>query len=79
MDKYKCTNSECDDDDSIAVAESVRRDFRELLAMLDRQLANVGETDARALSHFLEAKAAAERGLKLSELLVESLGNPESN
>jgi hypothetical protein len=79
MDKYKGTSFDCAGDDTIAVAESVRSDFRELITMLERQLANVGECDAQARSHILEAKAAAESGLKLSEMLLESIKTSESN
>jgi hypothetical protein len=39
--------------------------------MLEDQLANVGAADERAREHILQAKAAAERGLRLSAKLVD--------
>lgn len=79
MDKYKGTSFDCAADDTTVIAESVRSEFRELITILKRQLANIGEGDAHARSHILEAKSAAERGLKLSEMLLESFKAPESN
>ena len=59
---------------SASTAESVMDDFRQLLLILDAQLAKLPESEASARAHILEAKAVAERGLRLSEALVESLG-----
>lgn len=80
MDEYKRINGSFEkwyQDDAAIAAESVLTDFSELVAMLDRQLQNVGELDGRARSHMAEAKAAAERGLKLSRQLVGLLRTSE--
>lgn len=80
MDEYKRINDGSEEwyqDDATMAAESVLTDFSELVAMLDRQLANVGDLDGRARSHMLEAKAAAERGLTLSRQLVGLLRTSE--
>jgi hypothetical protein len=61
-----------------AVAESVHSDFTSLISMLDRQLANVPESEERARAHILQARAGAERGLRLSAKLIELLRTAES-
>jgi len=60
-------------EDATVAAESVHKDFSELVSLLDQQLANLSEGEGRARSHILEARAAAERGLKLSKQLIELL------
>ena len=65
-------------DDAAAAAQSVQADFTALLSMLDRQLANVADTDERARAHILEARAAAKRGLNLSARLVGLLRTAEA-
>jgi hypothetical protein len=81
MDEYKHLNdsSEGYRDDAVLAAQSVLTDFGELVSMLDRQLGNLGDSDRSARSHMLEAKAAAERGLKLSKQLVALLATSERN
>ena len=54
-------------------AQSIRTDFKDLIAMLDQQAETLAGRDERALSHILEAKAAARRGLVLSMQLIELL------
>ena len=51
-------------------ANSVRQDFIQLIAIFDRQLARLTDDDGQTRFHLLRAKAAAERGLKLSSELV---------
>ena len=62
--------------DSFKTAESVRGDFGQLIAVFDRRLASLSDADGGARSHILEAKAAAERGCKLSDKLMELLRTP---
>jgi hypothetical protein len=56
-------------DVSIA-AESVRSDFGELVALFNRHLDALSHHDSEARRHIAEARAAAERGLRLSNELV---------
>jgi hypothetical protein len=73
MDKYKrpvdASGTSYPDDASIA-AESVRNDFSELVALFDRHLDALADGDNRARKQISEARAAAERGLKLSHELI---------
>ena len=57
--------------DSVAVAESVHKDFSGLIAIFDRQLNNGLDQEARVA--IAQARAAAARGLELSERLIELL------
>lgn len=57
---------------SAVAVESVRRDFSELVDLFDRHLASVGD-DYEGRAHLVEARAAAERGLKLSLSLLDML------
>lgn len=61
--------------DAFFAAESVRRDFSELVALFQWHLDALGPgtENGQARTHISEAKAAAERGLKLSNELVESM------
>ena len=82
MDEYKRLNDGSDEwyqDDAAVAAQSVLTDFSELVAMLDRQLANLADADAVTRSHVVGARAAAERGLKLSKQLVGLLAASERN
>ena len=54
---------------AVVVAESMRQDFLGLIAIVDRELAS----EAKSIAGITEARKAAERGLKLSEELVELL------
>jgi hypothetical protein len=69
------TNSaiERDPDKASDVAELVRRDFTALLRIFDEQLANLSAHESDQRPHLHQAKVAAERGLKLSEQLIEML------
>ena len=73
MDKYKgsfeASETSYPDNSSIAV-ESVRSDFSELVALFDRHLDALADGDSEARKHISEARAAAERGLKLSHELI---------
>lgn len=71
MSKRDSTNmaEEIDADRAVGIAESMREDFLGLIAIVDGQLATRLNTSAG----IAEARTAAERGLKLSEELVELL------
>ena len=73
MDKYKrrfdASETSYPDDASIA-AESVRRDFGELVVLFDRHLEALADGDKQARKQITEAREAAERGLKLSNELI---------
>ena len=56
-----------------AAAKAVRRDFADLVTTFDRQLAGLQSGEGAARAHFAKAKAAAERGLRLSLELIETL------
>lgn len=71
MDKYRRVREYSAKQRPSAVAASVHGDFAALISMLEDQLANVGDTDERAREHIVQAKAAAERGLRLSAKLVD--------
>ena len=55
--------------DPESIANAVRRDFERLIEILDSRLAGLSIADA-GRSHVLEAKAAAVRGLELSDRLA---------
>ncbi|HEX2602649.1 MAG TPA: hypothetical protein VHL32_11140 [Gemmatimonadaceae bacterium] len=57
------------------LAEFVRQDFRELIAIFDRQLENGAGGDSQIASPVREARAAAQCGLDLAEQLVRLLGS----
>ena len=63
----------CSRTDAIQVAQSMRRDFADLVAAFDQQLSALTDADSLARSHVLKGKAAAERGVKLSRNLIESI------
>ena len=60
-------------DHPFMTAEALRIDFDQLIAVFDRRLASHSGADGEVRSHILEAKAAAERGRKLSQDLIELL------
>ena len=64
---------ECDPIKAVDTAEQVRRDFTALLRVFDGQLENLSIDENLQRSRISQAKAAAERGLKLSEQLIEML------
>ena len=55
--------------DPESIANAVRRDFERLIEILDSRLAGLSIADA-GRPHVLEAKAAAVRGLELSDRLA---------
>jgi len=59
--------------DVAAIAENLRSDFVALTAVLDRHLTMGGSCYDCAMARLSDARAAAERGLRLSEQLVELL------
>ena len=59
--------------DAVRIAETVRNDFAALVEILDRQLGTASEGDCKTLSHIAEARSAAERGVELSNRLLEML------
>ena len=73
MDKNRRSSDASYQDNAAVAAESIRSDFSDLISMLERQLANLSDADDRAQYHLQEARAAAERGLKLSRQLIELL------
>jgi len=75
MDKYSSVPGHSGSRRPASVAASVHDDFAALVSMLDGQLAKVAAADERARAHIVQAKAAAERGLALSERLIELLQN----
>lgn len=56
--------------DASFAAESVRSDFSGLIEIFDRHLDTLADGDSRARRHIFEARAAAERGLRLSYELI---------
>ena len=60
--------------EAMGAAEAVQRDFENLIAMFDRQLDGLPANDSQARAHLARAKSAAERGLRLSQKLIETLG-----
>lgn len=62
---------ELDDSASARFLTSVADDFAALTAVFERQLQAIPQSDAQIRSHVLKAKAAAERGLQLSQELLQ--------
>ncbi|MFL6735385.1 MAG: hypothetical protein ACJ8EY_11915 [Sphingomicrobium sp.] len=79
MDKIKAANAPEMEDGSFSTAESVRSDFDQLIAVLDRRLANLSEADKEFRAHIVDARDTAVRGLKLSEELMEALRSSVSS
>jgi hypothetical protein len=84
MDKYRRFTDVSETDpqaDPTSTAQAVRTDFTSLLDIFDRQLEQL--TDPESRSHLLQARAAAARGLELSDLLLTlmsaSSGAPASS
>ena len=73
MDKYSQLSGVSADwkpDDPSVTADSLRNDFSGLIEIFDRHLARLPAGDGRARLHIAQAKAAAERGLRLSHQLI---------
>jgi hypothetical protein len=73
MDKYRQLSGLSADrssDDPSVTADSLRSDFSGLIEIFDRHLKRVPADDGQARSHIAQAKAAAERGLRLSHQLM---------
>ena len=71
------TSEEWVSGDTASVAEAVHDDFKGLIAIFDRQLSNGFDGEAKAA--IVQARAAAERGLGLSERLIRLLRTPPTN
>ena len=63
--------------DVASVAETVQVDFTELVGIFEEQLRSAEAGDETLRTAIFEASKAAERGLKLSNALVEML-NPSA-
>jgi hypothetical protein len=63
-------------DDLSVTADSLRSDFGGLIEIFDRHLKTVPAGDRQARLHIAQAKAAAERGLSLSNQLI-ALAKPQ--
>ena len=61
------------DEGASRLAVAIERDFADLLAVFDRQLASLPPTDADVRQHVAAARSAAERGLELSRKIVSGL------
>jgi hypothetical protein len=73
MDKYSQLAGMSVDgsfDDPSVTADSLRSDFSGLIEIFDRHLMRVPSGDGQARLHISKAKAAAERGLRLSHQLI---------
>jgi len=71
--RHPARAAESDQEDAVFLADSLREDFSRLIAIFDRQLG----TDDEKAGTIADARAAAERGLRLSEELRELLAkNP---
>ena len=64
-------------DATVNAAESVRSDFQKLLEILDSQLEQLAQRPNSERLPISDARAAAERGLRLSERLVNLLGSSD--
>ena len=62
-----------DHQEAASVAETLSKDFRQLISIFDRQLANASIARSGQYSRISDARHAAERGLALSQELVELL------
>lgn len=73
MDKYRPLSGRSEDwspDDPSVTANSLRSDFSGLIEIFERHLKKVPAGDGQARLHIAQAKAAAERGLRLSHQLI---------
>ena len=73
MDKYTPLSGRSEDwspDDPSVTANSLRSDFSGLIEIFERHLKKVPADDGQARLHIAQAKAAAERGLRLSHQLI---------
>jgi hypothetical protein len=73
MDKYRQLSGIPEDrssDDPSVTADLLRSDFSGLIEIFDRHLMRVPAGDGQARLHIVQAKAAAERGLRLSHQLI---------
>lgn len=73
MNEGRQAKTAADVDDAAVVAMSLQRDFERLIAIFDRQLGNASSASDRKSLAVCSARAAAKRGLKLSEELAELL------
>jgi hypothetical protein len=71
--------SELDGLEALNSVSSVAEDFAALVAVFDRQLERVPSSDNEMRTHILNAKAAAERGMQLSRLLLKRVQSGSAN
>jgi len=79
MNKSTRTSGVSDDwlsDGAPVAAESLQNDFNGLIEIFDRHLAALPPDDGLARKHISQARAAAERGLRLSRELIELVKAP---
>jgi hypothetical protein len=80
MDRYKrssVTPGDRNSDDASLSAEMLRSDFSGLVEIFDRHLHALCAEDGQARMHVAKAKAAAERGLRLSHDLIALVKTPD--
>lgn len=73
MTRTRVDTREIAHDDAVAVAECLKNDFKALISILERQGMNGSPHRASARANISDARAAAERGLRLSDELLELL------
>jgi len=76
MDKYTSSvdgSERARADEAEFVAQSIRADFKDLVAIFDHQLGSLPDAEGKTRSHIIEARSAAARGLLLSARLIEVL------
>lgn len=73
LDRSSIASADVQIEGAEQVAMSVERDFGELVAIFSRQLASVPDDDCATRRHIKAARSAAERGLRLSRELIETL------
>jgi hypothetical protein len=75
MDEHDCQAGSVESDPSEAadVPRMLRRDLTALLRILDEQLASLSENESDRRLHIAEARSAAQRGLTISEQLIDLL------
>jgi len=75
LNRHSVRIKEQPDNHALSAAKAVQRDFEDLVALFDRQLASLPASDSQARLHVDSAKSAAARGLHLSRKLIESLSD----
>jgi hypothetical protein len=79
MDKYSQLSrisADWSSEEPSATADSLQSDFTDLIEIFDRHLKRVPAGDGQARLHIAKARAAAERGLRLSHQII-ALAKPK--